>query len=205
MNWISDYPSALLIPMAKPTSDLIPCMAQIGTDIPKAQLFRFENFWLDQPGFLDIVQTTWISDVRASNSVTKVSAKLKLLRRVLRRWAHNLSGLKNQLTHCNKTLAVLDKNRPLFIQEHNFRKILKKHILKLLQWQKDYWRTRCSVRWTKLGDESAKFFHAAPTERFRINTITSLDTENGRLLCSHLEKATLLWEEYRKGLVVLVK
>jgi hypothetical protein len=84
MNWISDYPNTLLIPMARPTSDHISCMVQIGTDIPKARLFHFENYWMDQSGFLDVVQSTWNSDVRASNSVTRVSAKLKLLRRVLR-------------------------------------------------------------------------------------------------------------------------
>jgi hypothetical protein len=54
------------------------------------------------------------------------------------------------------------------------------------------------VRWTRLGDESTKFFHAIATKRFRINTITSLDTDDGRTLCDHAEKATLLWEAYRK-------
>jgi hypothetical protein len=32
------------------------------------------------------------------------------------------------------------------------------------------------VKWTKLRDESTKFFHSTSTERFRLNTITSLDT-----------------------------
>jgi hypothetical protein len=47
------------------------------------------------------------------------------------------------MNHCNRALVILDKleeNRSLFTQEYNFRKILKKHILKLLQWQKDYRR-----------------------------------------------------------------
>jgi hypothetical protein len=56
------------------------------------------------------------------------------------------------------------------------------------------------VRWTKLGDESTKFFHAASTERYRLNTITSLDTEDGRTVTEHLEKAALLWDEYRNRL-----
>jgi hypothetical protein len=55
MNWISDYPNTLLLPMARPTSDHILCMVQIGTYIPKAHLFLFENYWMDQPGFLDVV------------------------------------------------------------------------------------------------------------------------------------------------------
>ena len=54
------------------------------------------------------------------------------------------------------------------------------------------------MRWTKLGDEGTKFFHAAATERYRLNTITSLETDDGRTVTNHNEKATLLLEEYKK-------
>jgi hypothetical protein len=167
-NWISDYPSTLLIPLSRPTSDHTPCMVQIQTSILKTQIFIFENLWIDQPDFLDVVQAAWNTDVMACNSATRLSAKLKHLRRVLRRWAKGLSRLKEQIIACNDTLLVLDKleeNRTLFVLQRNFRSILKRHILKLLQWQKEYWKKRYSVRWTKLGDESTKFFHAAATER----------------------------------------
>jgi hypothetical protein len=56
------------------------------------------------------------------------------------------------------------------------------------------------VRWTKLGDESTKFFHAAATERYRNNIITSLDSKDGRIVSDHPEKATLIWEEFKKRL-----
>jgi hypothetical protein len=59
---------------------------------------------------------------------------------------------------------------------------------------------RYTVRWTKLGDESTKFFHAAATERYRIKTITSLESEDGRMVIDHLEKAALIWDEFRKRL-----
>ena len=65
VNWISDYPDTLLLPMARPTSDHIPCKIQIGTNIPKAQTFRFENYWIDHPGFMDLVKSVWTSNVRA--------------------------------------------------------------------------------------------------------------------------------------------
>jgi hypothetical protein len=51
---------------------------------------------------------------------------------------------------------------------------------------------RYTVRWTKLGDESTKFFHAAATEHYRINTITSLITKEGRIISNHQGKASLL-------------
>lgn len=108
-NWISSYPNTLLLPMAKPTSDHIPCMVQINTTIPKANVFRFENYWVEQHDFLDIVQDTWDTEVRSSNIVTKVAAKFKLLRKILKKWSKSISRLNNLITQCNEVLSILDK------------------------------------------------------------------------------------------------
>ena len=43
-NWSLTYPNTLVLPMAKITSDHIPCKISIGTSIPKTSIFRFENF-----------------------------------------------------------------------------------------------------------------------------------------------------------------
>jgi hypothetical protein len=140
-NWIIDYPKTLMLPLARTISDHTPCQVQIGTSIPKAKIFRFENYWVDQDGFLDVVQSVWQSEVRANNSATRIVAKFKLLRRVLKKWAMRLSKLKQLIKQCNLVLSILDKleeNMPLHPPEFNFRKILKKHILKLLQNQKEY-------------------------------------------------------------------
>ena len=201
VNWISDYPDTLLLPMARPTSDHIPCKIQIGTNIPKAQTFRFENYWIDHPGFMDLVKSVWTSNVRASNSATRISSKFKLLRAALKKWSKKLSNLSRLIKICNDNLEVLDsleEQRPLFIQEFNFRRILKAHILRLHGYKKEYWKKRYTVRWTKLGDEGTKFFHAAATERYRINTITSLTAEDGRSITEHNEKAALLLEAFKK-------
>jgi hypothetical protein len=85
-NWISGYPNTLMYPMARVTSDHTPCVIQIGTTVPKAQIFRFEKFWLDHPDFLEIVKVAWDAEVRTSNPAARISAKFKLLRRVLKRW-----------------------------------------------------------------------------------------------------------------------
>jgi hypothetical protein len=89
-NWISDFPNTMMLPLARTVSDHTPSMVKIGTVIPKTKTFRFECFWTEQPGFLEVVQNVWNSEVRHSNSATKVAAKFKLLRRVLKRWAMSL-------------------------------------------------------------------------------------------------------------------
>jgi hypothetical protein len=110
-SWISIYPNTLMLPLARTTSDHTPCMIQIGTSIPKDKVFRFENFWIDQPGFLDIVQVVWQSEFKSTCSATKLSTKFKLLRRMLRRWAQNLSNLKKKIQVCNEVVLILDKLR----------------------------------------------------------------------------------------------
>jgi hypothetical protein len=134
-NWITHYPNTLLLPLSKPTSYHIPCMVQIDTTIPKANVFRFENFWVEQPGFLELVQQTWNVEVRATNSITKISGKFKFLRKVLKKWSKRISKINKLIDQSNEVLNILDeieKQRALFIQEANFRIILRRHILHLL-------------------------------------------------------------------------
>jgi hypothetical protein len=109
INWTSDYPNTLMLPLSRTTSDHTPCKIQIGTAIPKAKIFRFENFWVEQPGFLETVQSVWQSKVKASNSATRVVAKFKQLKRVLKKLALGLSKIQNLIKQCDAVLAALDK------------------------------------------------------------------------------------------------
>jgi hypothetical protein len=64
VNWTLSYPNTMVLPMAKITSNHIPCKVVIGTNIPRTSIFRFENFWPDHPGLLDSVQAGWFQLVR---------------------------------------------------------------------------------------------------------------------------------------------
>jgi hypothetical protein len=100
-------------------------------------------------------------EVGANSVASRITAKFKLLRKVLKRWSKGLAKFKQQLKQCNNILEILDKlevNRPLYSIKENFRAILKKHVLQILQNKKIYWKKRYTVRWAKLGDKSTKFF-----------------------------------------------
>ena len=43
-NWTLDFPNTEVLPMAKITSDHIPCRVSVSTTIPTANIFRFDNF-----------------------------------------------------------------------------------------------------------------------------------------------------------------
>jgi hypothetical protein len=50
----------------------------------------------------------------------------------------------------------------------------------------------------QFGDEPTKFSHAAATEMYRLNTITSIQDEEGMKVFEHEEKADILWNDFRK-------
>ena len=175
-NWTLSFPNSLVLPMAKITSDHIPCKISIGTAIPKANIFRFENFWVDHPGFLEAVARGSEKGVRNQrDSALVLSGKLKNVRYELKSWSKSLSNLNNLISNCNKVILFLDELeeiRVLLPYETTFRSILKDHLTKLLKSKNLYWRKRYTVNRVKFGDECTKFFHAMATISYRRNTIS---------------------------------
>jgi hypothetical protein len=58
----------------------------IETKIPKAQVLRFENFWMHHSDFKEIVQAAWQIPTEYSDAAKRINAKLKNVRRGLKLW-----------------------------------------------------------------------------------------------------------------------
>lgn len=148
-QWTLHFPNTMVHPLAKNTSDHVPCVITISTSIPKAHIFRFENHWIQQPGFFELVDRVWKIPVRANSAAGVVAAKFKNLRYDLKKWGKGLSHLKLLIPNCNCAILILDQleeERTLSSPEFNFRNIVKVHVKNLLQKQSDYWRMRCTIR-----------------------------------------------------------
>jgi len=201
VNWTLSFPNSMVLPLAKITSDHIPCKIVIGTSIPKSNIFRFENYWPEHPGFFDTVQDGWLKQVRnARDSASSLAGKLKNTRYNLKRWSSNLSNLSALVSTCNKVIFFLDsleECRSLFLPEWNLRLIIKKQLQTLLKYKNIYWRKRFTNNKVKFGDECTKFFHAMATVSYRRNTITQLKDEHGNLVSDHESKAALLLTAYK--------
>ena len=85
-NWISDYPNSMVFSLAKTGSDHAPCVVNIDTKIPKAKIFRFENYWVDMPGFKDCVTHSWGMNSNKTHTSAVVVDKLKTLWFNLKKW-----------------------------------------------------------------------------------------------------------------------
>jgi hypothetical protein len=156
----------MVLPLARKGSDHTPCIVNIDTDIPKAKIFRFENFWVDLPGFMECVKKSWSNPSHKNYSSAILTDKLKNLRYALKKWHLSLARLKGLIQNCNNVILLLDsleEKRPLFTVEFNFWLIVKLHLDELLLAECRYWRKRCTIRRIKQGEDNTKFFHAMAT------------------------------------------
>ena len=127
----------MVLPLGKPVSDHIPCVVTIESCIPRSKLFRFEKFWTNHDGFMEVVANSWSKACHAPNAAARICKKLKTLRYDLKRWSKGVSKLKIMIQNSNEALAIMDTledKRPLYVQESNFRKILKTHLQALLKY-----------------------------------------------------------------------
>lgn len=194
--WSSRYPLSMVLPLARTTSDHLPCKVQAGTSIPKANIFRFENHWLSHPGCMEQIKNAWLVPAVARNSAQVISSKFKLLRRILKKWAKDLSNLSKLISNCNLTIAFFDnleELRRLSFSEARFEEIIRMHIKYLLAMQSTYWKQRYTQRMIQFGDENTKFFHAMATDRYRKNTISQIVDGTGRMVTDHGEKSALFY------------
>lgn len=97
---LSSYPGTKAYTLSTDTSDHIPCVISIETSIPKAQIFRFGNYWMEHGDFLQIVQHAWAIPVTQQDNAKKLVANSKNLRRVLRTWLAQISYLKKFCCQC---------------------------------------------------------------------------------------------------------
>jgi hypothetical protein len=107
-SWTTRFPLTMVLPLAKTTSDHLPCKIQIGTNIPKANIFRFQNYWLSHPSCFELIKNAWSTPtIGTLDNARTISAKFKLLRRMLKLWARNISNLSNLIANCNMTITFL--------------------------------------------------------------------------------------------------
>jgi hypothetical protein len=170
-------------------------VVHIGSNIPKSKLFRFENYWVEHPGFLECVSLHWHHSPVFGNVAQNLSSKLKHVRAGLKIWSKNISNLNRLIYNCNWVLLLMDgleDQRALSHIESVFRTLVKSHLATLLDSKRAYWKQRNTVRWVNLGDENSSFFHTMATISHKKNFIVNLTKPDGTTVTDHEQKANLL-------------
>jgi hypothetical protein len=127
---VASYPGSKVTTLSGDISNHYPCRVSISTNISKAKIFRFENFWMLHDDFSQVLQHGWSMPTFQTGDDRILTTKLKNLRRVFRRWQANLANIA-KTTENNKMILrltdLLEEFRDLSLKEWNFRQILKEH------------------------------------------------------------------------------
>jgi hypothetical protein len=160
--WITNYSGSSVQTLSRDISDHNLCLITISTDIPKAMIFRFENYSLLHEDFMQVMDFGWGIPNNEQDKAKRVGAKFKALRKVRRQWHSQISNLTKTIENSKTIISfpdILEESRDLSLEEWNFRNLLQDHLAKLLKQQRVYWKQRGRIKWATLGDENTKFFH----------------------------------------------
>jgi hypothetical protein len=105
ISWTINYPSTKATTLVAEVSNHTPCVIEVSTQIPKGNVFHFENYWMEHDLFLQIVQHGWSLPTFQTDLAKVLPAKFKNLRRVLRAWQKNISNLSANISNVKLVLS----------------------------------------------------------------------------------------------------
>jgi hypothetical protein len=107
-DWTLAFPNTLAFALSHVVSDDVPCVISMESAIPKATIFRFENYWASFLDFLPIVEHFWSLPVHKNDPALIISTKFKVLHRGLKAWSKEISKLNKLINNCSYVYGIVD-------------------------------------------------------------------------------------------------
>lgn len=82
--WTTQFPGTKAHTLARDTSDHVPWVTIIKTCVPKPQIFRLENFWLQLEDFNMIFQNAWQQHTHHIDPAKRLMPKFKRARKAIK-------------------------------------------------------------------------------------------------------------------------
>lgn len=173
--WHLKFPNATLHCLVAPVSDHHPILLSTENSIGvyKKRRFKFENRWLWEAGFKEVVSKCW----RGFNDLN-LCDKLDATTETLEIWGNKADSLfrtrkkelENNINHFQGSSLPVENERY---------KKAREELSDLLIQEEVYWRQRAKTFWLKEGDLNTRFFHQMCSSRKRRNKLEKLKDENG--------------------------
>ncbi|XP_038978394.1 uncharacterized protein LOC120108761 [Phoenix dactylifera] len=184
-GWIQSFPDHHVSHLPRIASEHNPLLVSTDSYIPVHSSFRFEKIWLCYPRSWEMVREAWSAPVRG-DAMYRVSRRLELMRRRLRRWnREEVRDIFRRIEESEEAIARLqtqeDQRGGLADEElGDLRSLLALHD-GLLRQQETFWRQKLRIQWIVEGDRNTRFFHQATVIRRHQNMIRVLRDEEGQL------------------------
>jgi exonuclease III len=190
-EWDLTHDNHILHALSSSLSDHCPLLLASCHGPKKPHSFRFEEFWVDIPGFFDVVNKAWAEPTYHSEPYHILRTKLTLTGKRLMVWSKGLfSNAKIQLHMALQVIYHLDlamESRQLSPEERDIRARLKRRVIGLASLERSRKKQRARINNLCHGDANTKFFHRKVNCRRRKNFILKLRHNNG-WVTTHDEK-----------------
>ena len=182
-EWDIHCPLASLRAITRIGSDHVPLLLSSENEHPPLlPRFRFETFWLRQPGFTAAVAARWReardAPHRALSAVDSWHFCAKRSRQFMKGWGANLGRdireRKRTLLEGIQALDLRADAAGLSAEEWMLRYDLEDQLSVIYSDEEAYWRLRGAQKWVLKGDADTAYFQAIANGRRRRNTIPLL-------------------------------
>lgn len=187
-DWLAMFPGTFVKDLSRVASDHCPLLLKTeGSVFTGPKPFRFERFWVEIQGSLEVVKNVWRADYRGSPThiVADKSAKLKS---AMRAWNKRdvgdfFSRTKQMELEVNE-LQAKEASYGFSGQEEVRLKWATSELHNLYRYQELLWRQKSRVQWLRSGDSNTQFFHRSTMIRRKKNLISEIRDKNGVTITS---------------------
>jgi hypothetical protein len=158
VDWEQKYPLVSVRALTRSGSDHTPLLIDSGEQahLGNKALFSFELSWLREDGFHDLIKREWNAVVRGNSPIEIWQNKMRHLRRFLRGWAKNRSGVykkeKEKLMALIDALDIKAETIPLMVAERDALRKAHDSLAKLRREEEAKWAQREKVKHIQEGE-----------------------------------------------------
>jgi hypothetical protein len=182
--WCNYFHEVSVLILAARTSDHNPVLVSFSTHpIVRSNYhrnFKFEDSWILDLEWLDVLKSAWLNDGVAGQTLESVQFKLSSCQLAFSRWSKRKFGNSN--VRLQQLTKQLQRIQSVETPNHaNAVKLIQKEIERILEREDVRQKQRAKQNWYRGGDRNTQFFHSWATHRRRLNGISQIPDEAGRV------------------------